>query len=853
MRLFLFCIGLLSCVTIQAEAQPDIIADTTRPVEERIQNAIDQMTLEEKVRLCFGGERFGEVVLPGVPRLNIDPIYAADGPRGVRAGDVTVFPSGIGLAATWNPQLVEQTGQVIGTESRARGIGMVFGPAFNINRDPLGGRFFEYLTEDPYLNGKIAAAQVKGMQKEGVSACIKHFAVNSRDLNRNWYMSRVDERTLREIYLRGYEIAVKEADPWGCMTAANGLNGELCSDNEWLLNEVLKKEWGFKGLVLTDFCHSRSTEKAALAGLDIDMPWGDFETILFGKPLMEAVEQGKVPESVLNEMVRRILWVKYKTGVLDHKDLKAGFAVNTKENQEVARQAAEESMVLLKNENDFLPLDLDMTKRVVLIGPNCAQRFCILGLGGSSGAQAAYEITPLKGLENKLKGKAELCYLPLTGDSPFTPIPTECWTGQKEGNGVRATYYKRGEGQVQAVKIEPTVDFSWFNQSPVPDKIQPGDVHVVVEGKIKAPVTGTYTLKLITDNNAEFWVSDMGAQAIRNTESGVPQQNTAMCFFEAGKTYDIRIDYSQSPEGMKNATEMNYWAKENPSLRLEWALPSDEKIIAEAIAPYRDTLASADVIVFVGGTDHNLDCEGRDRTSMNFPQGQTELIRQVAAINPNMVVALMHGAPIDLPWIDCVPAVLDMFFPGMEGGTAMADLLFGDATPSGRLTFSWPMQLEDSPAYKLATQDIDNVYYTDSLMVGYRYFDTENIAPRYEFGYGLSYTTFDYGKMKLSRQGDSCIVTMKIKNSGPKEGAETVQIYVGQKNCKYTRPVHELKAFEKVFLKAGESRTISFVLDKDAFSYWNPDKKTWVRDSDEFMIEAGHSSRDIRRSAKIKF
>lgn len=283
------------------------------------------------------------------------------------------------------------------------------------------------------------------------------------------------------------------------------------------------------------------------------------------------------------------------------------------------------------------------------------------------------------------------------------------------------------------------------------------------------------------------------------------------------------------------------------------ALPSDEKIIAEAIAPYRDTLASADVIVFVGGTDHNLDCEGRDRTSMDFPQGQTELIRQVAAINPKMVVALMHGAPIDLPWIDDVPAVLDMFFPGMEGGTAMADLLFGDATPSGRLTFSWPMQLEDSPAYKLATQDIDNVYYTDSLMVGYRYFDTENIAPRYEFGYGLSYTTFDYGKMKLSRQGDSCIVTMKIKNSGPKEGAETVQIYIGQKNCKYTRPVHELKAFEKVFLKAGESRTISFVLDKDAFSYWNPDQKTWVRDSDEFTIEAGHSSRDIRRSAKIKF
>ena len=238
---------------------------------------------------------------------------------------------------------------------------------------------------------------------------------------------------------------------------------------------------------------------------------------------------------------------------------------------------------------------------------------------------------------------------------------------------------------------------------------------------------------------------------------------------------------------------------------------------------------------------------------MHFPQGQTELIEQVSAINGKMVVALMHGAPIDLPWIDRVPAVLDMFFPGMEGGTALADVLFGDADPSGRLTFSWPEKLEDSPAYKLATQDVDNVNYEDKLMVGYRYFDTENVKPRYEFGYGMSYTAFDYSKMKISKQGDDCIVTLNVKNSGPREGAEVVQIYVGQKNCKYDRPVHELKAFEKVFLKAGESKTLTFKLDKDAFSYWNPDTKTWVRDSDEFTIEAGHSSRDIRQSVKVRF
>lgn len=853
MKKLLCGIGLLLCCAGTLSAQPEIIADPNRPIEERIRNAIERMTPEEKVRLCFGGDRFGEVVLPGVPRLDILPMYAADGPRGIRAGAVTVFPSGLGLAATWNPALVEATGRVIGSESRANGISMVFGPAFNINRDPLGGRFFEYLSEDPLLSGKLAAAQVRGIQSEGVSACIKHFAANGRDLNRNWYMSNADERTLREIYLRGFEIAVKEGDPWGCMTAANGLNGDLCSDSKWLLNEVLKGEWGFEGLVLTDFCHSRSTEKAALAGLDIDMPWGDFETIKFGKPLMDAVARGDVPQSVLDEMVRRILWVKWKTGMLDHRDMKAGAALNTKENQQVARRAAEESMVLLKNDGGLLPLDIEKTKKVVLIGPNCAQRFCVLGLGGSSGAQAVYETTPLKGLEAKLAGKADLAYLSLTGDSEFQPIPSEYWVAKDGNSGVTAVYRRQGSGDVQQQRTEPVVDFTWFNESPVPGKIEPGRVHATIEGRIKAPVTGNYTLRLITDDHTELWVSDMGAQAIRNAEAGVPQRNTAMFFFEAGKTYDVRIDYSQSPEGRKNATEMNYWAKDNPSLRLEWAMPSDAGIIAAQIAPYKDRLAEADAIVFVGGTDHNLDCEGRDRTSMHFPQGQTELIRQVSAINGKMIVALMHGAPIDLPWIDCVPAVLDMFFPGMEGGTAMADMLFGDADPSGRLTFSWPERLEDSPVYELATQDVDNVNYEDSLMVGYRYFDTKRVALRYEFGYGLSYTTFDYSKMKVKKVGDRCIVTLNVKNTGPRDGAEVVQIYVGQNDCRYTRPVHELKAFEKVFLKAGESRAVTIPLDKDAFSYWNPDRRTWVRDSDEFTIEAGHSSRDIRRSVKVRF
>jgi beta-glucosidase len=815
---------------------------------ERIRQLVEQMTNEEKVRMCFGGESFGEVVLPGVERLGIPPMYGADGPRGVRAGAVTVFPAGLGLAASWNPALVEDVGRVIGSESRANGVGVIFGPAFNINRDPLGGRFFEYFTEDPYLNGKLAAAQVRGIQSEGVAACIKHFAVNGRDLNRNEYMSRVDERTLREIYLRGFETAVREADPWSCMTAANGLNDTLCSDSHWLLTDMLRREWGFRGMVLTDFCHSRSTVQAALAGLDVDMPWAAFAEAKFGKPLLEAVERGELPPSVLDEMVRRILWVRWKTGLLAPGDARADAALNTPENQAVARRAAAESIVLLKNEGGVLPLDLNRTKRVVLIGPNCAQRFCVMGLGGSSGAQALYEVTPLKGLEAKLKDRAELTYLPLTGDAGFAVIDPQHW----EGGEVRATYQQLG-GTGEAVgRTERQIDFSWFTTSPVPEQIKPGYVHATLEGRIKAPVTGNYTLRLSTDDHAEFWVDDMGAQAIRNAEGGVPQRNTAMCHFEAGRTYDIRVIYWQSPDARRNATEMNYWAKDNPSLRLEWALPSDAGTIARTLEPYRQTLADADAVIFVGGTDHNLDCEGRDRTSMNFPQGQTELLRQVSALNPRLVAVLMHGAPIDLPWIDSVPAVVDLFFPGMEGGTAMADVLFGDENPSGRLSFTWPMRLDDSPVYRLATQDFDNVNYQDSLLVGYRYFDTKHVKPRYPFGYGLSYTDFEYSRMKVRRDGDDVLVSLTVTNTGKRDGAETVQLYVGQERCPVFRPVHELKAFRKIFLRAGDRQTVTFRLTADAFAYWNPNLRTWHTDPGRFTIEAARSSADVRLRSTVK-
>lgn len=818
--------------------------------EDLIKNIMKELTLEEKVRMCFGGERFGEVVFPGVPRLNIPDIYGTDGPRGAHIGEVTAFPSGIGLATTWNTELVEQAGRVIGEEGRVRGIGMVLGPAFNINRDPLGGRFFEYFSEDPLISGKIAAAQVRGIQKEGVSACIKHFAANGRDWNRNLYMTWADERTLREIYLKGFEIAVKESEPWGCMTAANGLNGELCSDNQWLLNQVLKKEWGFKGVVLTDFCHSRSTVKAALAGLDIDMPWGNFETVPFGKPLLEAVQVGKVPEEVLDEKIRRILWLRYKLGMLETgKRKQAQGAVNTLEHQEIALKTAEEGLVLLKNEKNFLPLSLNKVKNVVIVGPNCAQRFCIMGLGGSSGTQSPYETTPLKGLKDKLEGKARVTYLPLTGGAEFQTIAREYWTSDRDNAGVKVEYSSNSNPEVRMNTQESKIDFSWFNKSPS-SEIKIGELKAVITGKIKAPVTGNYTLRLHSDDVAELWVEDMGAQAVRNVELGVPQSNTAMFEFEAGKEYEIRIVYNQSAEGVKNSTEMNYWSKDNPSLRLEWALPCTEKTIAGSLSAHLSILKKADLIVFVGGSDHNLDCEGRDRKSMNFPQGQTELISQLAKVNNKMVVVLMHGSPLTLPWLDRVPAVLDLFFPGMEGGKAMANALFGDINPSGKLTFSWPKSLEDAPINVLSSQDLDNVYCREKLLVGYRYYDTKKVEPLFPFGFGLSYTTFQYTDLKVSEDGKK--ISFMLTNTGKREGKEVVQLYVGQLECSFMRPVHELKGFVKVALEAGESKVIEMELGEEAYSFWNPEEKQWMIEGGRFIIEVGSSSHDIRLTKEVR-
>lgn len=841
-RLSIMCLSLLSLLPLHSLARDGGYA--------HIDSLISKMTVEEKVRMCFGGDKFGEVVIQGVPRLDVPPMYPCDGPRGVvrgPQGPATSFPSGIGLASSWNETLAEKVGEVVGKEARYYGVSLIFGPAINLNRDVLGGRFFEYLSEDPVLSGRMGGAEAKGIQNMKVAACLKHFAVNGRDVNRGEYSSNVDERTMRELYLRNYEIALKKSDAWTFMTAANKYNHDYCSDSKFLLNDVLKGEWGFKGLVLTDFCNTRSTVKAAFAGLDIGMPWGDYATTAYGKPLADAVESGKVPMSVLDDMARRILWVKEQVGLLDGVKATDGGEVNTPAHQALALKAAQESLVLLKNNDNILPIDASKTKNIVVMGPNADKRFCIHILGGSSGVQAAYEVTALAGIKKIAeKSGIKVNYLPLSGTNDFKPISGTMVKNLKGGQGFSIKYFDGKTNKLIADTVADKIDFNWLTTSPYPGKVEPGYVRIECEGDVTMNETGFYTFRVSNDCPTEFWAADMGAMAIRNLESGTPQMATTMLYMEAGKPYRLRMWYGQNPQGVKSSLEMNHWHKEAPSILLEYAKPATPQDIARQLAQYSDTLKDADYVVFVGGTDHTFDGEGKDRATMDFPEGQAELIKQLCAMQPHTIVTLYNGSPLTMDWMRDVNAVLEAFFPGMEGGTAIAQALFGEMNPAGKLSFTWPKRLKDTSAYAAATQDFNNVNYEDGLLMGYRWNDAKKIEPAFPFGYGLSYTEYKYSDLKTKKNANGTFtLTFKIKNTGNRAGDEIAQLYVGQQHCKYARPLKELKDFCRVSLKPGESKTVTFTLGDENFNYWNPDLRAWHVDSDSFEVSIGKSSRDI--------
>jgi beta-glucosidase len=809
--------------------------------DEQAEAVLELMTFEEKARLCIGG---GILNFEGVPRLGIEPMNCTDGPRGPKHPQGTAFPAGPGQSASWNTQLMREMGAVWGKECRASGgrqAGVLLGPALNILRDPLGGRFFEYYTEDPFLNGALTVPVVEGVQSQNVAACLKHYVANNREANRGKYISHMDERTLREIYLPGFRMGV-EAGAWTVMTGANGAQiegkndrGLLLSDNRFLLTDILKNEWGFKGFVLTDWCGTRSTELAANAGLDVSMPWrggpGYYQNHLFGQPLLDAVEAGRVPKELVEDKARRVLRVVAFAGMLDGSGGRLG-AVEPA-NHKVALEMAEESAVLLKNDG-LLPFDRAAMKEILVVGPNADQFFCGPLLGGSSGAPAKDEVTVLRGIREAAGSRVQVTTLDLGDLFGFRPITARDLVVPADGRrGFQAEYRKSRDAQPVYSETVDAVDFVWEMRSPDVDKLGMDHFHCAYMAQINPPVSGLYTLRLRADDRATIKrrLNGGGAPlAFVSTETG--GEAFATVEMKKGEPFDIRIDYEERTG--------------DAFCQLSWVLPGDNPGTQAAFDRMKTAASKADAVVFAGGLDHGQDTEGNDRMTMDFPSAQTRIIHQLAEVNSNLCVVLINGSPVVLSdWLDEVPAVLESWYNGESAGTAVGRILFGDVNPSGRLPFTWPNTLEETPAHAVGRQNIDHIYYKEGIYVGYRYYDKQGIRPQFPFGHGLSYTRFDFSDLQVEPSQDPgypLTATVTVKNTGAAAGKEVVQIYAGDCESSADQPVKELAGFTKINLKPGEAKTVRIPLHWTAFKFFDEAAGAWTFEPGEFRILAARSA-----------
>lgn len=798
-------------------------------IESKVEKIFDRMTLEEKVRLCVGN---GDMELGGVPRLGVPGMKCSDGPRGPHVDGMTAFPAGPGQSAAWNPALMERMGRVWAMEARSGKVNILLGPGINILRDPLCGRWFEYFSEDPYLAGALTVPVVKGTQANGVAVCLKHFAANNREDNRNEYMSNIDERTLQEIYLPAFRMGV-EAGALAVMTAANGVNGDYASDSHHLLGDILKGEWGFDGLVMTDWLGTRSCEKAALAGLDVSMPGTNDEQKylkhLFGGVLLKAVQDGKVPVECVEDKAKRILRVEARLGLLDRTSKKGG-EVNTKEHHDLAREMAEESMVLLKNTPPLLPLDRKTVKSVLVLGPNADRRFCLPGLGGSSWMASPYEITALAGIRKAAGEAVDVEYLDVSELMGFRPITAKDLAPGE--SGFKASYFKQGGKDPALSRSEEKIDFQWEMRSPDVNLLGTDHFRATFSGRLLPKATGFYTLRISANDEAGIFTDPAGGAPLAVCDS--ENSATAEVFMEAGKPFFIRVDYREG-EG-------------DAFCRLEWAPPASGDSAALAKVTARAKAAGA--VVFVGGLDHGVDTEGRDRPNLAFPTAQTRLILELAKANPRLAVVLINGSPLELgKWIGRVPAVLEAWYGGMEAGTAIGKILFGDVNPSGKLPFTWPNTLAESPAHAVGKQDRARIDYKEGLLLGYRYYDMKKLTPQFPFGFGLSYTTFAYEKLAVAPGTDPkfpFVAQVTLRNTGKTFGKEIAQVYAQDSASAVEQPVKELAGFAKVELAPGEAKAVSIPLYWTAFQYYDPAKKSWVADPGSFVILAGASATDLK-------
>ena len=818
-----FC-SLCLCVRVFGADAPPAYKNPALPVEERVADLLGQLTLEEKVSL-LSGKNGNETM--DIERLGIPSLRVIDGPHGVGWGNkATCFPSGISMGACWNPGLIEEVGKALASETRADRRHILLGPCVNIHRIPTGGRNFESYSEDPYLASRIAVAYIKGIQSQRIGTSLKHFACNNQEWERNTISSEIDERTLQEIYLPAFKAAVTEANPWTVMVAYNKVNGSFCSENKHLQLDILKKAWGFKGFIVSDWGATHSVVGCALNGLDLEMPGpGEF----FGPKLLEAVRQGEVPEDVIDDKVRRLLRVMFWAGLFDAADETLKGEMAAPAHAAVARRLAEEAIVLLKNKNDLLPLNKNTIKSIAVFGPNANEGRP--GGGGSSTVAPPYLISPLQGIKEKLPPGVSVTYDEGCSLAVLIPIESEYLSppdAQPGQHGLKAEYFNNRnlEGEPVVTRIDEKVDMDWGGGSPDP-QIPTDSFSARWTGVFTPPHSGLYQLGMSCDDGFRLFVNDK--PFIEGWHDRFGQSETAQIELESGKPYNIRIEYY---ENMGAAIA-----------KLGYVPPSS------TMAKTAQLAREADVAIVCIGLSPQFEGEGYDRPNIDIPGQQNELIQTVVSANPNTIVVLINGTPLDMTsWIDQVPAIVEAWYPGMEGGHAIADILFGDVNPSGKLPDTFAKKLGDYPSMATYPGKDGKVFYSDGLYVGYRHFDTREVEPLFPFGHGLSYTKFDYANLTVTPLPDSAQVrvSFEIENMGTRAGAEVAQLYVRDIASSLERPMKELKGFKKVHLKPGEKQTVNIVLNTDAFSFFDPAKNLWVAEPGEFELLVGSSSRDIR-------
>lgn len=735
---FIKLFALLLCGTILCAAKPKsdlpIYLNESKPIDERVEDALQRMTLREKIRILHAQSKFSSA---GVPRLGIPELQCSDGPHGIRAeflwdeweqagwtsDSCTAFPALTCLAATWNPQMSALYGKALGEEARYREKDVLLGPGVNIYRTPLNGRNIEYMGEDPYLAATLVVPYIRGVQSNGVAACIKHFALNNQEHSRHHINVIVDDRALYEIYLPAFKAAVEEGEAWAIMPAYNKYNGQFCCHNERLLNTILKGEWSFDGAVISDWGGVHSTKEAALNGLDMEFGTGTdglsqgiknaFDAYYLGIPYQRLIEKGELSTKELDDKVRRVLKLIFRTAMNTQKPFGS---LNSEEHKSIAREIAGEGIVLLKNSGNTLPLDKNKIKRLLVVGENAIKMMTVGG--GSASLKVQREYSPLEGIE------------------------------QYAGEGFEVIYER---GYI-------------------------GDI------------TGSY--------------------------NGV----------ETGQ--DLRD--SRSPE----------------------------QLIADAVREAK----MADAVIYIGGLNRKegQDCEGVDRGEYQLPYNQNRVIEALAEANQRLVVVNISGNAVEMPWVERVPAIMQAWFLGSEAGRALAPVLFGEINPSGHLPFTFHTRLTDYAAHALGEYPGNgvDVHYNESIFVGYRWSDKEQITTLFPFGHGLSYTSFEFGEPKISRsamkENGKITIKVNVTNTGNCAGAEVIQLYIGDKVSSLPRPIKELKGFDKVYLKAGESREVTFTITAEDLSFFDDRQHRWIAEPGEFTAYIAASAEDIRSTADFR-